>query len=260
VGVEEGGGETASSSPDVGDGDASSGGDTHTAKDAAEEVLTAREGGAAAAAAAADESTDHQSSVDDDDASADAGTEGGSKQHVKKEKGKVRNLFRRVRGLQALTEDELAETLARKHAERDVKREEKEAARAAKLALKAEKKNGKAANATKKGFPMATRIKTLVASKTKKNDEKQQQAGAAKKPKKRRKNPDEAYEVLRGAFDKEKLRAFFKRRPGQIAARLAAVLRVGRVGTLHHVVALQVEFERQILKPVFHLIGFRLWV
>jgi hypothetical protein len=28
----------------------------------------------------------------------------------------------------------------------------------------------------------------------------------------------------------------------------------------HHGVALQVEFERQILKPVFHLIGFRLWV
>ena len=27
-----------------------------------------------------------------------------------------------------------------------------------------------------------------------------------------------------------------------------------------HVVALQVAFERQILKPVFHLIGFRLWV
>jgi hypothetical protein len=25
-------------------------------------------------------------------------------------------------------------------------------------------------------------------------------------------------------------------------------------------VALQVEFERRILKPVFHLIGFRLWV
>jgi hypothetical protein len=25
-------------------------------------------------------------------------------------------------------------------------------------------------------------------------------------------------------------------------------------------VALQVEFEKQILKPVFHLIGFRLWV
>jgi hypothetical protein len=27
-----------------------------------------------------------------------------------------------------------------------------------------------------------------------------------------------------------------------------------------HVVVLQVAFERQILKPVFHLIGFRLWV
>jgi hypothetical protein len=26
------------------------------------------------------------------------------------------------------------------------------------------------------------------------------------------------------------------------------------------VVALQVEFERQILKPAFHLIGSRLWV
>jgi hypothetical protein len=25
-------------------------------------------------------------------------------------------------------------------------------------------------------------------------------------------------------------------------------------------VALQVAFERQILKPVFHLIGYRLWV
>jgi hypothetical protein len=25
-------------------------------------------------------------------------------------------------------------------------------------------------------------------------------------------------------------------------------------------VALQVEFERQILKPAFHLIGYRLWV
>ena len=32
------------------------------------------------------------------------------------------------------------------------------------------------------------------------------------------------------------------------------------LGTVHNVVALQVEFERQILKPVFHLIGFRLWV
>jgi hypothetical protein len=28
----------------------------------------------------------------------------------------------------------------------------------------------------------------------------------------------------------------------------------------HRGVALQVAFERQILKPVIHLIGFRLWV
>jgi hypothetical protein len=27
-----------------------------------------------------------------------------------------------------------------------------------------------------------------------------------------------------------------------------------------HGVALQVAFEKQILKPVFHLIGYRLWV
>jgi hypothetical protein len=29
---------------------------------------------------------------------------------------------------------------------------------------------------------------------------------------------------------------------------------------LTHGVALQVAFERQILKPAFHLIGYRLWV
>jgi hypothetical protein len=28
----------------------------------------------------------------------------------------------------------------------------------------------------------------------------------------------------------------------------------------HHDVALQVAFQRQTLKPVFHLIGYRLWV
>jgi predicted NBD/HSP70 family sugar kinase len=28
----------------------------------------------------------------------------------------------------------------------------------------------------------------------------------------------------------------------------------------HHDVALQVAFERQTLKPVFHLIGYRLWI
>jgi hypothetical protein len=32
------------------------------------------------------------------------------------------------------------------------------------------------------------------------------------------------------------------------------------VGGCTRCVALQVEFERQILKPAFHLIGYRLWV
>jgi hypothetical protein len=31
-------------------------------------------------------------------------------------------------------------------------------------------------------------------------------------------------------------------------------------GVRHHGVALQVAFERQTLKPAFHLIGVRLWV
>jgi hypothetical protein len=31
-------------------------------------------------------------------------------------------------------------------------------------------------------------------------------------------------------------------------------------GTVHRGVALQVAFERETLKPVFHFIGYRLWV
>jgi hypothetical protein len=42
---------------------------------------------------------------------------------------------------------------------------------------------------------------------------------------------------------------------GQVLHALA-----GRLAHFSRYVALQVEFERQILKPVFHLIGFRLWV
>jgi hypothetical protein len=34
----------------------------------------------------------------------------------------------------------------------------------------------------------------------------------------------------------------------------------GELRVAHRAVALQVEFGRQILKPSFHLIGFRLWV
>jgi hypothetical protein len=42
------------------------------------------------------------------------------------------------------------------------------------------------------------------------------------------------------------------RRPAAVPRQLGDLRR--------HDVALQVEFERRILKPVFHLIGFRLWV
>jgi hypothetical protein len=37
-------------------------------------------------------------------------------------------------------------------------------------------------------------------------------------------------------------------------------LRVAAADVQHHGVALQVAFERRTLKPVFHLIGYRLWV
>jgi hypothetical protein len=45
---------------------------------------------------------------------------------------------------------------------------------------------------------------------------------------------------------------------GVAAADLVAV--VAAADRTRRAVALQVAFERQILKPVFHLIGFRLWV
>jgi hypothetical protein len=45
--------------------------------------------------------------------------------------------------------------------------------------------------------------------------------------------------------------------PYRVRARRRVALR--RVQQ-HRDVALQVAFERQTLKPVFHLIGYRLWV
>jgi hypothetical protein len=33
-----------------------------------------------------------------------------------------------------------------------------------------------------------------------------------------------------------------------------------KLNSVYHIVALQVEFERKTLKPVFHLIGYKLWV
>jgi hypothetical protein len=47
--------------------------------------------------------------------------------------------------------------------------------------------------------------------------------------------------------------------PARRHRRRRAAQALGQLGQLRDV-ALQVEFERQILKPVFRLIDFRLWV
>ena len=52
-------------------------------------------------------------------------------------------------------------------------------------------------------------------------------ADASNKTKQKKRTKLDPYDSLRGAFSKEKLRAFFKRRPGQVARRLATVMRVG---------------------------------
>ena len=109
----------------------------------------------------------------------------------------VRNLFRRMRGKEEMSADELAEW--------NTRNEEKKAAKAAK---KAANKKKNATGGKKQG--LVARIKARV-------------GGTGKK---RRPRKDAFDRELRGEFDKTKLENFFKRRPGQVAARLAAVLRV----------------------------------
>ena len=46
--------------------------------------------------------------------------------------------------------------------------------------------------------------------------------------KRRRRRRRDAYDALRGEFDKPKLLRFFRRRPLQVAGRLATIIRVGR--------------------------------
>jgi hypothetical protein len=53
--------------------------------------------------------------------------------------------------------------------------------------------------------------------------------------------------------------------PQQVLCQRLVVVQEGvvvahRLGAEVHDVALQAAFERQTLKPVFHLIGYRLWV
>ena len=103
----------------------------------------------------------------------------------------VRNLFRRMRGKEEMSADELAEW--------NTRNEEKKAAKAAK---KAANKKKNATGGKKRG--LVARIKARV-------------GGTGKK---RRPRKDAFDRELRGEFDKTKLENFFKRRPGQVAARL----------------------------------------
>ena len=118
-------------------------------------------------------------------------------------RARVRNFLRRARGLRALTDTEVTTLRLAKEAKKAETRAKKAETRARKAALKAEKR----------------RERRALQQKARDND-----VSTRENQKKRRKDP---YDALRGGFDKKKLRAFFNRRPGSVATRLAAVIRVG---------------------------------
>mgnify|MGYP006131992241 FL=1 len=130
----------------------------------------------------------------------------------KRKRERVRNFLRRARGLQALTDAELLELHIVKQLQKESTKRANGIATAKKLALKAAKKAEKARlKAKQKGRTTDTSVKKKVPL-------------HGLKPKRRKKDP---YDSLRGQFSKEKLRRFFNRRPGEVARRLATVLRVG---------------------------------
>ena len=143
----------------------------------------------------------------------------------------VRNLFRRVRGLQALTDGELAALRAaneaKKAAKREARRMEKEKRREEKTALKAAEKARRAAERAAKersrGAQRAEANERRRAEKAKKTTEAAEASPANARTRSRASSP---YDQLRGEFDKAKLLRFFSRRPGVVAARLAVVLKV----------------------------------
>ena len=115
----------------------------------------------------------------------------------------VRNLLRRMRGKEDMSARETAEWIERNEAKIAAKKVAKKVAKQRKAASK------------KPGF--VARIKATVGG------------GGERKGNRRKKGAlkrDAFDRELRGEFDKAKLESFFKRRPGQVAARLAAVLRV----------------------------------
>ena len=118
---------------------------------------------------------------------------------------RFRNLLRRVRGLPALTDDEIiALRLASEAKKADAR------SRKAKAKARAPKKLADARRESK--TDASRKLLALRQNKNKKTS--------------RRRKPD-PYDAFRGGFDKKKLRAFFNRRPGSVATRLAAVIRVG---------------------------------
>ena len=127
---------------------------------------------------------------------------GPSSRALPRKRARVRNFLRRARGLRALTDEEVTTLQLAKEAKKAETRAKKADARARKAVLKAEKRRERR---------LERRERRAYASTSPQN-------------RKRRKDP---YDALRGGFDKKKLRAFFNRRPGSVATRLAAVIRVG---------------------------------
>ena len=128
-----------------------------------------------------------------------AAREDASSRKPSRKRERVRNLLRRARGLRALTDEEML------------------AARSAKEARKAEARRKKAAAKAARRLERAD----ADAERRRRADERRAENRA------RRKKRRDPYDALRGGFDKKKLRAFFNRRPGSVATRLAAVIRVG---------------------------------
>ena len=143
----------------------------------------------------------------------------------------VRNLFRRVRGLQALTDGELdalrAANEAKKAAKREARRMEKEKRREEKTALKAAEKARRAAErAAKERSREAQRAEVNERKRAGKAKKTTEAAEASPSNARTRSRASSPYDQLRGEFDKAKLLRFFSRRPGVVAARLAVVLKV----------------------------------
>ena len=135
---------------------------------------------------------------------------GPSSPALPRKRARVRNFLRRARGLRALTDEEVTTLRLAKEAKKAETLAKKAETRARKAALKAEKRRERRLERRERRASEKARAREY--------------ASTRENAKKRRRDP---YDTLRGGFDKKKLRAFFNRRPGSVATRLAAVIRVG---------------------------------